>query len=611
MKIKAFTPSIGTPLELYSKAETTKLQEGLVGDLPEEFRNAQPDLTKAAESIAKSHGIYLEFNRAGSPGAKKWIYMIRINIPGGGPLSARQWLALDEAARRYAVRSDGFPSLRLTTRQSVQFHWVRKEGVIPLLQSLAKAGLFSLNACGDNVRGVMACPLPREGAPFNPREWAGKIGSFFRLPEKAYVQIFEIDPSGWKDESPGERFQYGPALLNRKFKFGVGGILPNPNGEGWINDNCVEVLTQDLGLVPVLQKDCFVGFDLYAGGGMGENFGRPTATRFGEPLAFVSPDRVLEVLEAVVLVQQEWGDRAHRHWARLKYLVAAKGMDWLQRRVVEILGKPLEPFRGQFPGHRHLHHGLVRNPHGNDHSIGLFIESGRLIDNSPNGRLLSLTKAIALEVGASFRATPNQDLLITGWKERDKSSIVDLLEEYGYGLRNGRPYSALRVQSGSCVGRSTCRLAYTDSEDYEPELLDELERRGWGHLSESIGVTGCERQCFRPATKSIGLVGSGKDSYQLKLFGNRHGTALGQPLTSEGRQYLRQVPKERVPDLLEHLFRIHESESQEQEHLGITLERLGPETILQSIRRGAAPGGSLGSPLARPLARRAGISSPP
>ncbi|MEM6458610.1 MAG: hypothetical protein AAF710_04390, partial [Planctomycetota bacterium] len=156
--------------------------------------------------------------------------------------------------------------------------------------------------------------------------------------------------------------------------------------------------------------------------------------------------------------------------------------------------------------------------------------------------------------GTEVMITPNQDLLFTNIPPEAKPDFEGLLSDHGHGTRRGKPLSTLRVLSGACVGLPTCRLSYTDSEQFEPQLIDELEDRGYGHLAESIGITGCERQCFRPATKTLGWIGSGGDNYALKLGGHEDGSTQGHYLTDGEKHYLSMVPRDRVADVCAVLF---------------------------------------------------------
>jgi sulfite reductase (NADPH) hemoprotein beta-component len=183
--------------------------------------------------------------------------------------------------------------------------------------------------------------------------------------------------------------------------------------------------------------------------------------------------------------------------------------------------------------------------------------------------------------------TPNQDLLFTDIPDECKNDFESDLKSYGYGLRNNKPISKLRMYSGACVGRDTCRLTYTDSEKFEPELLDSLEELGWGELSESIGITGCERQCFRPSTKSIGLVGTGLDRYQLRLFGSEDGRNQGRALVNSDRTetYLRSIPRQEVANVIDSIFKHFQENRRPGESLGYFHRRIGEDGMIEFFRQ--------------------------
>jgi len=572
---KIFAPEFATPTDNHNEAERIKrASDGIRGNLYEELRAKRPEIDGEAEQLAKSYGIYLEYNRALSGKEKDWFYMIRIGLPGGGPVSPAQWRLLDELADHHGVNPEGHASLRLTTRQAVQLHWVDKQGVLEIVRRTAESGMLSLNACGDNVRNVMACPLPH--TPESDQVTA-ELGRWFALPTAPFVQIFAIDPVNL-DTPRGPGFHYGPQLLNRKFKIAVSDVHRDPETGQLIGDNCVEVRTHDLGIVPVIDGDRITAWQVYAGGGQGERNGKITGSMLSQPLALVGREGLLPLVDAVVSVHRDWGDRKNRHWARLKYLVRAKGIDWLCARVAERLGhEPERPIADLDPGPRMLHHGWQGN------SYGAFIENGRLIDNSPNGRLKTMVRELSTKYETPLRVTPNQDILFTELSAEAREAFEADLADHGFGTRRGKPYSRLRTLSGACVGRDTCRLAYTDSEKFEPELIDTLEDMGWGELAASIGITGCERQCFRPATKTIGLVGSGLNRYMLKLLGTEDGRHQGLPLADDEGVYLRGIPREQVAGVLDTLFRFYEVNRDRNESLGYFLRRIGRGEIISYL----------------------------
>ena len=584
---RAFTPELATIAEDHNPTEVAKRDAaGLLPGIKSEFRNDLPDITWATEQLAKSYGVYLEFNRAKSGKEKDWMYMVRIGIPGGGPIHPHQWAILDRLADEHGRNPEGFGSLRLTTRGAVQFHWVQKPGVLDIVKTCAEAGMFSLNACGDNVRNVLACPLARHNSVFDGGALADRLAAFFQLPTGPFLQIFAIDPQAQEENAAGsnrERFVYGPQLLNRKFKIAVSSLYRDPQTGMVLPENCVELRTHDLGIQPLYEAGGVNRYLIYVGGGQGEKFGKATASLLAQPLGVVSDDHLLPVLEAVVAVQQDWGDRKNRHWARLKYVIKAMGMNQFRQNVNNRAGGLQAPLTTLDTGPRHLHHGWQSLPDGSL-AYGAFIENGRLIDGGLNGQLKTMVRDLTLKYQTPLQITPNQDILFTGIQPDQRDGFEQEMTGYGYGRRHGKVYSNLRLRSGACVGRDTCRLAYTDSEKLEPFLLDELEALGWGHLTESIGITGCERQCFRPATKTIGLVGSGLNRYQVKLMGSEDGRHQGEPLNQNGDTYLRNVPKDKLPQLLSVLFRHYELQREAGEDMGAFHRRLGHEGIIQFLR---------------------------
>lgn len=593
---KEFKPNLRTCETDYSREEKNKLSSNSMrGSLADELGSEdRADLSWEAEQIAKSYGIYLEFNRAKTGTEKDWMYMIRVTIPGGGPLAPEVWNVIDSIADDYSTLPEGTtPSIRLTTRQNVQFHWIKKHNVANVVRRLAQSGLSTLNGCGDNVRNVMACPLASFSPIFDANAWAKKIASYFELPNQPFIQIFEIDRSYVRSDDEEKKFSYGKTLLNRKFKIAVGSVYLDENSGEIVPDNCVELRTHDLAAAPVFRDNELRGFQLYIGGGQGERNGKPTLSTLAAPFAFVEEKDLLAVMSAVVQVHQEWGDRQNRHWARLKYVVKTMGVQWFRDRVGEIVGFDLAPPLDRHDvGARHLHHGWCRQADG-AYAYGAFIENGRLSDAGINGKLKAAIREVSNKYNLPIVITPNQDLLFINIAADLRENVVQDLQAYGFGCRNGKPYSALRLGSGACVGKDTCRLAYTDSEKFEPLLIDALEERGWGELKTSIGVTGCERQCFRPATKAIGLIGSGLNVYQLKLMGTEDGRHQGQPLISaDGRTtYLRMIPRDQVVNVIDTLFDLHRQERLDpQEEPGYCFRRLGAEFIIAYLKENRQTG---------------------
>ncbi|MGH7381269.1 MAG: nitrite/sulfite reductase [Candidatus Methylomirabilales bacterium] len=583
--MKEINPNLRTPLEHLSKNEHAKLASNWIrGNLPGDFRDTSvADLSWESEQLAKSHGIYLEWNRAKTGKEKEWMYMIRISIPGGGPITREQWMVLDELSERFTVNPEGSPSLRVTTRQNIQLHWVKKEHVIEVVRGVAESGFYSLNGCGDNVRNVMGCPASPFSKIYDANAWAQKAGRYFRLPTAAFIEIFGIDPHYLRD--PEERFQYGPNLLNRKFKIGFSAIHLDEEKQTYVPDNCVELRTNDIGIAPIVEGDRVTKFQIYIGGSQGERNGKPTFSALGEPFGIARESELLKILDGIVQVHQEWGDRQNRHWARMKYVLLKQGMNWFRDQVRRVSGDDFEmPNPIHDYGSRHLHHGWMVQPSDGRLCYGAFIENGRIIDG-PNGRLKAMVRCVMQKFPVQLMTTPNQDILFTNLPPEARSECEAYLKSFRYGMRHGRPYSRLRLLSGACVGRDTCQLTYTDAEKFEPFLVDELEQK-WGEMAESIGVTGCERQCFRPATKTIGWVGMGLNRYQLKLGGTEDGKHQGEPLRDPetGEMYLRSVPRAEVAKVTDALFEFYVANRLSGEGMGYFHRRVGPAAIIRYLQ---------------------------
>jgi sulfite reductase (NADPH) hemoprotein beta-component len=584
---KPFEPNFRTPQDKLAKEEINKVNSnGIRGQLKEHFNDhSQADLIWESEALAKSHGIYLEFNRALSGEEKDWIYLIRISIPGGGPITHAQWRLFDELSEKYGITPEGHGTLRLTNRQNIQFHWIKKPHVIEIVKRIAESGFYSLNGCGDNTRNIMACPLSHFSDVFNANAWAKKAADYFQLPLEPFIEVFSIDPKFIR--KPDESFDYGKNLLNRKFKISFSTVHKDLQTGKLVADNCVELLTHDMSVAPVIENNKIARFQIYVGGGQGERNGKPSLATLGQALGQVSEDKLLKAMDAVVRVHKEYGDRENRWFARLKFVIKKKGVAWYRQEVESLLGFKLDDPNPQLDyGDRQLHHGWTQQPSNGLWSYGAFIENGRLSDHGPNGKLKSMVRDIMNKYPTEFMITPNQDALFTNLPESAKKDFESDLAKYGFGKRNGKTYSSLRLHSGACVGRDTCRLTYTDSEKFEPELIDELETMGWGDMKESIGITGCERQCFRPATKTIGLVGSGLNRYQFKLMGDESGRFQGKPLisTTEEKMYLRSVPREKVAIVIDALFKNYKKNALNDEGLGAFHRRVGPDALIAHLQ---------------------------
>ena len=597
-------PNFRTPVDDYGDEEFVKLATDELWSRTL-FREVHDTSTNGvsfeSSTLLKSNGVYVQFNRDTNPRHIFNMYMLRVTIPGGGPITRDGWRILDDVASRYARDPwSEVPSLRLTTRQNIQYHWVSKRDLPKAVNAVADSSFFTLNGCGDNTRNVMGCPASHHSDVYDATRVADALGRYFRLPPSAYMQVFELDPNQVRRDAaevnpypqPRAHFEYDPNLLNRKFKIAFSAGAIDADSGRWVPDNCVELRTNDVGIAPIYSESdrAVSAFQIYVGGGQGQRNIMASGSALGQPVGIFTPERLFAALDAIVDIHMEWGDREERAYARVKYLIRKKGVPWYQDQLRARLGAFDDPNLNHDYGARHLHHGWSVQPDNGLLTYGAWIESGRLIDG-PNGRLKTMTRHVMDTFdGVELFITPNQDLLFTNIQPADKALFSATLARFGYGLRNGREYSAIRHHSGSCVALPTCGLAYTDSERFLPDLLDELERMGWGDQKTAIGITGCERQCFRPATKEIGLVGVGNDVYMVKLGGTEDARHQGTPLAVDGKQaiYLRMLPKKRCAGFIDALFRNYVANRHDGEDLGYFHRRVGPEAIVTFLTQDPA-----------------------
>ncbi len=510
--------------------------------------------------LVKFHGMYLQDDRDLRPERtrkkmeKAFAFMVRVRVPGG-VLTPAQWLALDQVARDY-----GNGSVRLTTRQSVQLHGVIKSNLQSTLRAIDSVLLNSIAACGDVNRNVMCNPNPHASrAHAAALDLAREISDHLTPRTPAYREI-------WLD---GERIAggedevvepiYGKTYLPRKFKIAIA-VPPS---------NDVDVFAHDLGFIAVLDSNGDVqGWNVTAGGGMGMTHGEPdTYPRTADVMGFCARSDALAIAEAVVTVQRDWGDRANRKHARLKYTIEDRGLDAfraeVERRAGVKLG-PAKPFVLASTGDRY---GWTEGEDGRGH-LTLFIMSGRLRDVGTQAQQLSALRRIAEQHDGDFRITANQNLIVAGVRPERRAAIEEIAASNGLLA----PPSGLRRNAVACVALPTCGLALAESERYLPDLLDALDARLTAHgLSRDdivIRMTGCPNGCARPYLAEIGLVGKGPGRYNLYLGAAFDGSRLS-------KLYAEDVDHAAIIRELDPLFAAYAAERKAGEHFGDFVIRAG------------------------------------
>jgi sulfite reductase (NADPH) hemoprotein beta-component len=532
----------------------------LRGTIAEGLRDeATGAIVEGDQQLVKFHGMYLQDDRDLRPERtrkkmeKAFGFMIRVRIPGG-VLTPAQWLALDEVARNYA--SSG---MRMTTRQTVQLHGVIKSNLKATMQAIDAALLNTIAACGDVNRNVMCNVLPEQSAAHAAAIKLARAVSDHLLPRTpAYREI-------WLD---GERIAggedevvepiYGKTYMPRKFKVVVA-VPPS---------NDVDVYAHDLGFIAILDRQGEIaGWNVTVGGGMGMTHGEPdTYPRTADLLGFCETKDAIAVAEAVVTVQRDWGDRANRKHARLKYTIEDRGLDAFRTEVEARAGVKLgaaRPFAFTSTGDRY---GWSEGVNGRGH-LTLFVQNGRLRDVGRLRQLSALRKIAHLHDG-EFRITPNQNLIVANVPTGKQAEIEAIARDAGLLA----PWSGLRRNSMACVALPTCGLALAESERYLPDLLDALDQKLAEHgLSADdivIRMTGCPNGCARPYLAEIGLVGKGPGRYNLYLGAAYDGARMN-------KLYAEDLDHVGIIAALDPLFAAYARERQKAERFGDFCIRAG------------------------------------
>jgi sulfite reductase (ferredoxin) len=517
-----------------------------------------------AKELSKFFGIYKQQERIEGRKVGRQIFMVRLRVPAGGEFSPAQWAALDQAADRYA---DG--TIRITSRQGVQFHRIPGRELGALIRWLTAEyenrgyEMSTLGACGDINRNTMCSPVDDLYAdlPLASRELTFEIAKQLApvAGGSAYYQIF-IEDQAEKRMKPVMRDEpvYGEHYLPRKFKVG----FAHPH------DNSADILTQDVGLMPVVNGGA-VGeeYDVYSGGGLGVTHNNPeTAAHLGLYLGRVPREQVVATTLAIAMLQRDHGERKNRRAARWKYTIRRLGVEAVQRELRESFGIQLKDSQpGPIPPNLFF---LGWNREAGDDErywLGVSVLSGRLKDGPR-----AAVRDVVAELGAGVRLTPNQDLLLCHIAANARGRVAEIFASHGAPLDASLPI--VRSQALACPAKPTCGLAMTDAEHVLPVYLDAIEAAGLGEVDVVIRIAGCPNSCSRPPSAEIGIVGYGKEDHVVSVGGSREGTRLGKVLYSR-------VPEADMTKVLTGLLRAIRDANPEGLRAGEYLQRTDLEEL--------------------------------
>ncbi len=540
------------------KAESRFLRGTIAEGLADPLTGA---IVEADTKLLKFHGSYMQDDRDLRDERRRqklepdYQFMVRVRLPGG-VLTSRQWLDLDDLAERYAERG-----LRITTRQTFQYHGVRKGNLKKLIAGICATGLSTRAACGDDTRNVVASVNPElSEAHAEVYEWAQRIKDHMATKTTAYEELWlsdgPVDPDAWKkDEEP----LYGPTYLNRKYKFGI--AIPPTND--------IDVFAQDFGLIAIIEDGKLQGFNLAPGGSMGTTAGDPsTYPALGDLIGFVTPEQLLETCWQSVKLQGEHGDRAERKHARLKYTIDRRSLQWYRDELQSRLPFPIQPPRPYRFDQNGDRYGWVEGENGQWH-LTLSILSGRLLDDERQARRTGLREIARVHKGG-FRLTCDQNVIIANVAPEDRAAIDELAARYQ--LDEYKGMSGIRKHAIACVALPTCGLAMAESERYLPHILEQMEAllAKYNLLDEPIHfrISGCPNGCSRPYIGEIALIGRAVGRYDLRLGADHRGERLN-------ATYLENTGEKEILEVLDGLFARFASEREEGEHFGDFIARAG------------------------------------
>jgi len=554
---------------MLSKVEQVKNDSDyLAGKIGSQLQNSDPYFEENEVQLLKFHGTYQQYNRDTATELKQkglekeFYFMIRTKIPAG-LLTSKQYIELDDLTNEF---SD--PSLRITTRQTIQFHGVLKGNLKKIINTVSTMLLSTYGACGDVVRNVTTVAAPiNDQIHKQLRQDALKVSSHFIPSSTSYGQIWiNGDKYEYSDKEKKEPI-YGKLYLPRKFKIGI--TIPG--------DNSVDVLTNDIAIFLIFKNNKLLGYNIAIGGGLGMTHNKPeTFPYLAKPLLFCNPSDLIQVLEQIVKIQRDYGDRKNRKHARLKYLVAEEGTKWFKSLIEYKLSKnfdnPLKLNNLKVVDHLGWH----QQGDGKWYT-GIFISSGRIIDNK-NKKIKTGLRNIIKTFNPSITLSTDQNIILGNINEKDKNIIDQLLEQYSIVKKK---ISKVDRWFLACPALPTCGLALSEAERVRDEIIKKVDEILLKHNLQnekfSIRITGCPNGCARPYAGDIGIVGRAPNLYALFSGGDFEGTRLN-------KKILDKVSYQDLTKAIEQILLLFKDQRKNKESLGDFCNRIGTEAQFKKIK---------------------------
>ncbi|MCC7260136.1 MAG: NADPH-dependent assimilatory sulfite reductase hemoprotein subunit [Alphaproteobacteria bacterium] len=550
------------------KEESTFLRGNIAAELAD---STTLDVSDATYELLKFHGSYYGYDRDTATARKKQgldkehEFMLRLKMPAGR-LTAAQYLALDALSDKFANGT-----LRVTTRETFQFHCILKYNLKKFIAEVNRHLLSTLGGCGDVVRNITACPAPIKDKIHARLDADTKAIALAVAPRTtAYYEIW-LDGEKIEDypfaqlPEPADNPEplYGTTYLPRKFKIGIA----QPE------DNSIDVLTNDIAILALFEGQELVGYNFALGGGLGVQHNNPkTSPRLATPIAFVEPADLIPTVEAVVKLQRDHGDRTDRRRARLKYVVEEKGLVWTKRTMEEYLGKTLEDPR-PMPSFKIVNHMGWHEQGDGKWYLGVPISSGRILDRGDEKIRTGLRDVIS-HYQMPLVLTADQNIILYDIEASQKADIVARLKAHGIKLKED--ITPLYRYFLACVALPTCGKALAEAERVKLPLVAELEaalaRHGLSQQDIYISMSGCPNGCSRPYTGEIGIVGRIPDHYAIFIGGNFECTRLNTKIFDK-------VPLAQIAPLCDAMFGLYKAHRHAGEGFGDFCVRHGVDTV--------------------------------
>lgn len=546
----------------------------LKGHIAEELAdNSSEEVSDGTYELLKFHGSYFGYDRDTATERKKagldkeYEFMVRMKCPGG-KLTAAQYLALDVLAEKYANGT-----MRITTRETFQFHCIKKVGMKPLIADINHLLLSTLGGCGDVVRNVTMCPAPVKDNIHAKLDADGFLLASHCAPKtNSYYEIwldgekihdYKFNPTS-HDSKVAEPL-YGDTYMPRKFKIGI--ATPE--------DNCIDVLTNDLAILSLFDGDEHVGYNFALGGGLGMKHNTPkTFPRLASPVMYVPNELFIAATEAVIKLQRDYGDRTNRQHARLKYLVAEKGDAWIKQELEKYIGREMDAPKAMKKFTVEDHIGWHEQGDGK-WFLGVPVSSGRIVDREGEAIRTGL-RAVILEYGMNLVLTADQNIILCDIETGEKLRIEQILHQHG--IKLAEDITPVYRNMLACVAYPTCGKALAEAERVKLPLLAEIEkvmaRQGVIDEKISVRIAGCPNGCSRPNVGDIGIVGRMPDHYSLYIGGDFAGTRLNEKIFDK-------VPYQALPQALEPMFALWHEKREAGEEFGDFCTRYGIAAVKQ------------------------------